>query len=565
MANTPLERAQRHYQQGELPEALSAYQEALEREPQSIIILHAIGAIKAQLGEEDALDFIEKALKLSPQDISILNSKANILARNGDFDQAIETFNNAIKLDPQYAIALNGLGKCLLQTDRLTLAEKAFQKALTLKPHFIEAQFNYALTLTKQERWQEAIDLLEPLVTDHPNFAAALGQLGDLYLQTGDHQRALKVCDRRAELEPENPEALYSLAQALSLTNHTDEAIQYYEKTLMLEPHHPEANHNLANTLVQQGDTDKALNYYFRQLSVAPLAESYFNIGVLLMYKERNKEAIEYLEHALTLDPTNINIALNLGSIYLKQQNAPKAISSYEMALAQQPDNTEVQYILSALKDDATPERAPDDYLKNLFNHYADHYDEHLTKYLDYTVPQKLAQLLFEAIGSERETWKVVDLGCGTGLSGVAIKPFAHELIGIDLSAGMIEHARQRGIYDTLIVGDIETSLASYRDCDLILAADVFSYLGDLSAVFAAAHNSLKSSGYLLFSVERLTEGDYKLQKNMRYAHSSTYIELILSKYNFEIRNLENTILRKQQKQPVEGYLVLAKKLQKPN
>jgi predicted TPR repeat methyltransferase len=562
MANTHLERARNHYQQGELAEALDAYLLALKDEPKSADILHAIAAIKAQLGDsEEALVYIDKALKQSPNNTSILNSKANILARQNKLDEAISTYNQAIKSDLSYAVAYNGLGKCLYQQNKLSLAEKALQKSIKLKPNFIEAKYNYALVLTKKEQLQDAIDVLEPIVTEYPNFSSALGQLGELYLQTDDHKRALKVLDRRAELDPENPEAIHSLAQALTLTGHLEEAIQYYEKTLMLEPKHAEANHNLANAYVKFGDSEKAMNYYFRQISVAALPESYFNIGVLMMYKERNKEAIEYFEHAISQDPNNINTYMNLGSIHLKQQNFTKAIENYEAALKINPDNNEVKYIIDALKNESSPDRAPDEYLENLFDQYADYYDEHLTKYLEYSVPQKLATLLCDELGSTQEQWNIIDLGCGTGLSGQAFTSFAKELVGIDLSERMIESAKQKQIYQKLIIGEIDKELRQFDNIDLILAADVFSYIGDLAPIFATSSNALKINGLLLFSVERSTTGTYKLQQNMRYVHSKDYIESLSNQNHFELIRCNNTVLRKQQKQPVEGFLVLLKKI----
>ncbi len=560
MPNTHLERAQQYYASGQLHEAIASYELALHDDPNSVDILHALGVIKAQLNQlDDAMLFINKALKKNPDNARILNSKANILVRQHRWDDAIKSYRRAVAIDPNYAVAYTGLGNCLYQQNDLSAAENALKKAIELNPQFIEAQYNYALVLTKKECWPEAIALLEPIVAKHANFSAALGQLGELYLQTNQPLRALTVLDRRAELEPENPQALHSLAQALALTDHLEESIQYYENTLMRDPHHLEANQNLANAYVKLGDTNKALNYYFRQLSIQPLPESYFNIGVLMMYQERNKEAIEYFDQAAILDPTNTAVLLNLGSIYLKQQHYGKALETYQRVLTQEPQNDEIQYIVDALNNDATPARAPNDYLRNLFNHYADHYDQHLTQYLHYTVPQQLTQLLMNELGYTPKEWRIVDLGCGTGLSGQAFKPFARELIGIDISEQMIEVARKKTCYDTLIVGDIEQELPHYQNVDLIVAADVFSYIGDLSAVYKACHAALIPQGIVLFSVERATTGNFSLQKNMRYAHSKAYIESLAKEYHFDVLRCDNTILRKQQKQPVEGFLVMLK------
>lgn len=434
---------------------------------------------------------------------------------------------------------------------------------MTTNPNFkaYEAQYKHALLLAQQGEWQNAITELEPIVAAYPHFSRALGQLGELYIQVGEYDKALPVLDRHAELEPEYAEANYRLAQILALTEHIEEAIIFYERTLMLNPDHPEAHHNLANSYMISGEHDKALNYFLRQLEIRPLPETYYNAGVILLSQERNQEAIQYLIEAKKGQPNYLPIYLNLGGIYLKQQHYDEALDTYQTALKIDPHNQEVQYIVQALSKGQTPDRAPNEYLRNLFNQYAHYYDAHLIHYLGYQVPTQLKRILHDTINSNQETWKIVDLGCGTGLSGEAFKEYANELIGIDISERMIETAKKKNRYNELIVGDIETALETIHDVDLIVAADVFSYLGNLNIIFERSFNALNATGRLLFSVEKsLQDTPYQLHKNMRYTHTKKYIESLTADHRFIIECCENTILRQQQKEPVEGYLFLLKK-----
>src|SRR5207245_6254227 len=97
--------------------------------------------------------------------------------------------------------------------------------------------------------------------------------------------------------------------------------------------------------------------------------------------------------------------------------------------------------------------------------------------------------------------------GCGTGLCGDGFRPLARRLVGVDLSPGMLERARARGCYDELVCEELT---AYVRRCeerfDLITAADVFCYFGDLTAVFAATAALLRPGGRFIFSVEELTD-----------------------------------------------------------
>ncbi len=541
-----------------LEHTLASYYALLKEKGDSIDVLHAIAILHAQLNQlDDALNYVQKALNYEPNNIKLLNSAGNIHLARQEFTAAINTYQLALTLDPHYAIAYNGLGKCFYQQHDFTAAEKNFTKALELNSQYSEASYNYALILSKKEHWEAAIAQLEPLIQRNPDFISALNLLGNLYLKTDKPEKALLILDHHAHLQPEHAEANHSLAQALLLTNHLPEAITFYEKTLMINPKHPEVNQNLAHAYMTIGDHHKALNYYFRQLEIQPLMESYYNIGVLMMYQERNKEALHYLHEAVRLDATTLAGYLNLGAIYLKLQDYPKAIENYKIALTLNPENKELNYIIDALSEANLSERAPNDYLQNLFNQYAHYYDKHLTHYLKYEVPEQLEKLVFNEVGDTRMHWRVLDLGCGTGLSGLAFKKYADTLIGIDISEKMLEVAKKKNIYDELRAEDIETAVLAYENIDLIIAADVFSYIGNLDTIFKNSYAALAPKGLFAFSVEKSAGQDFVLQKTLRYAHTEKYVKKLAQKNNFSVKCLKQTILRKQQKQMIEGYLFL--------
>jgi predicted TPR repeat methyltransferase len=97
----------------------------------------------------------------------------------------------------------------------------------------------------------------------------------------------------------------------------------------------------------------------------------------------------------------------------------------------------------------------------------------------------------------------ILDAGCGTGLCGALLRPFANRLHGVDLSPGMLEKARADGHYDALI----ECELTAFMDArpqhyDVIACADTLCYFGDLHSVVKAAGVALRMAGRFAFSVE---------------------------------------------------------------
>ena len=188
-------------------------------------------------------------------------------------------------------------------------------------------------------------------------------------------------------------------------------------------------------------------------------------------------------------------------------------------------------FYLASVEAGAAPATAPAAYVAGLFDSYADEFDSHLVGALRYQAHRQLVDQLVATCGGGARFRSALDLGCGTGLCGPLVRPMAARLTGVDLSARMIEKARSLGVYDRLEQGDIIEFLDGSEDrWDLVLAADVFIYVGDLEPVFARLERAM-AEGVFCFSVESL-EGDgagLRLLPSLRYAHSEAYLERLAS------------------------------------
>jgi predicted TPR repeat methyltransferase len=144
-------------------------------------------------------------------------------------------------------------------------------------------------------------------------------------------------------------------------------------------------------------------------------------------------------------------------------------------------------------------------YVARLFDDYAWRFDKHLIKNLGYRAPALITEAL-SAVAPSRRFASALDLGCGTGFMGEALRGRVDHLVGVDLSAAMIAKARERGVYDRLVVDD---ALAMFErepqaSFDLIAAADALVYIGDLAPLFAAVARALAADGLFAFSYQRL-------------------------------------------------------------
>jgi predicted TPR repeat methyltransferase len=203
----------------------------------------------------------------------------------------------------------------------------------------------------------------------------------------------------------------------------------------------------------------------------------------------------------------------------------------------------------------------PLDYVRSLFNSYANHYEAHLVQTLHYQVPALMYQMLRLYTGVENNRWHILDLGCGTGLCGQAFTAYAASLTGVDLSDEMLKLAAEKQIYDEIIQADIISYLQhASNQYDLVIASDVFSYFGCLDLLISLISGAVKQEGLLMFSVEKSEQADYEMTDSGRFIHSKQYVDCLAQDKQFVLLQSQEVILRLQEDRPVLGYLYLLKK-----
>ena len=176
-----------------------------------------------------------------------------------------------------------------------------------------------------------------------------------------------------------------------------------------------------------------------------------------------------------------------LGRLLVRLERRAEAEAVFRRWQQACPDDAAARHMLAALSGEAVPDRAEQDYVRQVFDQFAERFDVTLQK-LDYRAPQLVAAALGELLGTARRDRAILDAGSGTGLCGPLLRPFARRLVGVDLSAGMLERAKRRGLYDALITADLVEFLNETSErYDAIVSADTLNYFGDLEPVLSAA------------------------------------------------------------------------------
>ena len=265
-------------------------------------------------------------------------------------------------------------------------------------------------------------------------------------------------------------------------------------------------------------------------------------------------KAIECYQKALAAIADNLDAIWGIAECYASLDERDEAASWYQRYLDIEPDEPEALHMLSAMGVAVAPERASDGYVATLFDRFAPDFDDQLTGELEYQVPSILAETAKDYCTSANGDLDILDLGCGTGLCGEAVKDLAKRLDGVDLSGEMLKLARKRRVYKTLTKSEVVTYMdKTRRSYDLVLGADVFVYFGLLDELFVSVANVLKPGGLVIFSLEAHDGTDFTLTASGRYAHGRSYVRDCAQAAGFRERSVNNEKLRIEYGEPVSG------------
>jgi predicted TPR repeat methyltransferase len=333
------------------------------------------------------------------------------------------------------------------------------------------------------------------------------------------------------------------------------QAERQFAAALALAPGRPSVLSNLGAVRLKLGRPGEALALLQQALAQeAGNAETLGHCGTALAELGRLEEALEQFERAVAADPASPALWILRGNVLKELGRLPQAAGSFRAALARGGDPELLRYYLAGVEPGQAPAHPPSHYVEALFDGYAEQFDSHLVQALRYDAPQVLTARL----AAQGRRWhQALDLGCGTGLCGPLLRPLVDRLAGLDLSANMLEKARALGVYDELRQGELVAFLAQPGECfDLVLAADVFIYVGALDEVFRLLATRMPAGATLCFTVEESTQAELELRPSLRYAHSEAGLRRLAAAHGFRTTALERRPVREDQRVPIAGLFV---------
>ena len=427
----------------------------------------------------------------------------------------------------------------------------------------IDEAFDHGVKQHQAGRLDEAERIYAAVLERQPERTDALNVMGILQYQRGALGAAAALMRRVVEIEPSADGVWNNLGNVLLRIGELDEAGRAFRRSLELVPS-ADAWANLARVFRRVRDYTHSQQACLQALALQPgHAVATHNLALALLLDGRLDEGVEAALQAMRLLGPGEQRRQLYSQILLVAGEHERAATILRAWLAQEPGNPYVLHHLAACTGEGAPARASDAYVEKVFDSFAPTFDDKLAQ-LHYRAPQVVADAVATALPAAARQFDVADLGCGTGLCGPLLRPWARRLAGCDLSGAMLERAARRGAYDDLHKAELTAFLRAHPQAfDVVVSADTLNYFGDLRDVAAAACGALRQGGTLVFTLEALPDGQsgpHKLQDNGRYAHDGAHAWGVFAAAGLQVDEPVAAVLRDEGQRPVRGWLVVARR-----
>ena len=415
-----------------------------------------------------------------------------------------------------------------------------------------------------------ALQELDDAIALHPEHASLRKCRAAVRIQLGDIVGAAADTAEAVIFDNGDPEAKARLGVLMLELKRPADAVACLGEAVSIDPRNPTYREGLAAAQEANGDTDAGLATLNAGIADMPWRTELRNAAVLLAIRRRDFITAHRLAEEArivgVMDACSFGL---MGHALSSLGRHAEAADAYAEALKLGPNDPYVRHLAAATGMQSNATRAPAEYLRTVFDGYADRFEQHLIA-LGYRVPGLIRNALLEhaAIAAGDRLGPVLDLGCGTGLVAVVLSDLPiTPLTGVDVSPRMLASAAAKHLYADLRETDLMQFLAEDATrWKAVLAADVLVYFGALQEVMAAVHSRIEPGGWFVFTVEELLpghndgvqgDGDWVLEQMGRYAHSMAYVARTAQEAGFAIRTLVRQTLRYEFDAPVAGIFVV--------
>ena len=420
------------------------------------------------------------------------------------------------------------------------------------------------------EDYKSALKFAEKILRYDSQNSSALVIKGNIFYQNHKLSDSIKCYLSAQQSDSQNKIALINIANTYFELKNYEQSYSYAQKVLELDSTDKNALTILGNSALELQKYDEGKLAFCKILNLdSDDFWSYNSLSQIYQKTQDFERALNYGWKAVELSNGAESQHINFGYLLyeIRQEKSLKFVAQYAQKwLEKYAENSIVFHMANSVLQNKKIDRAKQEYLQNIFDAFAPDFEQVLSG-LEYQAPQIIHNEIIKIYDIKpRKKLSILDAGCGTGLCGSFLHKYSkfRSLYGVDISEKMLQQAQQKNIYNFLIQDDLEHYFFNTeKQFDLIVSADVFTYLGDLQKIISGCQKCLKKNGRVIFTVSanNIDDSDYYLHPSGRFLHHQNYIKTLLQKHNFLIEKIEENFLRNEGENKVLGYLISATKL----
>ena len=570
--NYLFEQAIKLHEAGRLNEAEQIYRQILEVTPENPDVLNLLGLIAQSKNiHTEAISLFAKALRQTPQYAPYLFNLGVSYEAIGKYHEALEAYTKVVQLAPAIKETYFKLGTIYKIMGNQPTAINYYNQALEKDKDYIDALVAKALLSDIPEQ------TLQSLCQKYNKEPLPKYELSRFYIEHNQYAKALPLAEEIHQAFPNTPQFCYILGQIEEHINEKDKAEQLYRQAIRLNPKYIDALNALAALLSRKSCYQEAEQLFKEVMNLSPQnIAARINYADMLYHAGRLQEAVERYHEALPLAPNSPELSNNFGIILKDLGEYEEALGLFFNALGKYKNNDSVSINIAetltklAIQDSQkaqeiaknwqksypnnifarhfNQDNVDKEYSAKLFDNFAPTYEKTLEN-IQYNLPQEIQNTIGVPKGL------IIDLGCGTGKIAERLKSADNTFIGVDISQKMLDIAQTKGLYKELICADILNWLKVKlpKQTSLIIAADVFCYIKDLSEIIQAC-----APYPLCFSIEKSSTDKTEFSATGRYQHATSEINHLLTKNGYSKINQKLITLRQEDNKNVDGLIFTA-------
>ncbi len=314
-------RAYEYLKENVLPEAQSAFEEILQRDPDNNYALVGMGDVeKKKKDYKRALEFYQRCLELHPNNSYAIFGMADVYKALGLFQKALQIWLEVIKKDPENVTVLTRIADSYRKIRDFTQSREYYYRVLSLEPTNPFALIGLGHLYYDFKDYREALKAWEQVYNTDPKHADVriLTSLGNCHRKLKTYEKGIPYFMKVLEVEPQNFYALFGLADCYRGLNDPEKSLYFWEKILEFDSKNKVIMTRVGDALRQMGRFQEAQEYYNRALNIE--YDLYAVLGLALVHKQLKEwdKAILSLKGILKNDPNNTRIFQELTECYIE-------------------------------------------------------------------------------------------------------------------------------------------------------------------------------------------------------------------------------------------------------